>query len=130
MSPTSSSALISSFPVSYTHLDVYKRQVYFVLDKYLYFKTITGLLSICFFWRLHTAGTWSCTSTDDLFDKNLFYGAETVWYTIVPVSYTHLDVYKRQHTHTHTHTWRAHFLELRLLFTLNLVSSSKLCFRT
>ena len=22
----------------------------------------------------------------------------------VPVSYTHLDVYKRQHTHTHTHT--------------------------
>ena len=21
-----------------------------------------------------------------------------------PVSYTHLDVYKRQHTHTHTHT--------------------------
>ena len=24
-------------------------------------------------------------------------------YTIA-VSYTHLDVYKRQHTHTHTHT--------------------------
>ena len=22
----------------------------------------------------------------------------------IPVSYTHLDVYKRQHTHTHTHT--------------------------
>ena len=25
-------------------------------------------------------------------------------YNQTPVSYTHLDVYKRQHTHTHTHT--------------------------
>ena len=26
------------------------------------------------------------------------------WVSLLPVSYTHLDVYKRQHTHTHTHT--------------------------
>ena len=34
--------------------------------------------------------------------KNYYIPAVTT--TILAVSYTHLDVYKRQHTHTHTHT--------------------------
>ena len=38
-----------------------------------------------------------------------------VEYSVMTVSYTHLDVYKRQHTHTHTHTHMemfTHFMPL------------------
>ena len=40
-----------------------------------------------------------------------------------PVSYTHLDVYKRQHTHTHTHTHVCVYVYMRhisllILFTI------------
>ena len=32
-------------------------------------------------------------------------------FSLRAVSYTHLDVYKRQHTHTHTHTHTIHDLD-------------------
>ena len=57
-------------PVSYTHLDVYKRQVLHIQK----LSTIDGGL------HKHIVFPASFSSIDDL----------------VPVSYTHLDVYKRQ----------------------------------
>ena len=55
-----------TFPVSYTHLDVYKRQVY----------------------RLHLSNG----KTYDIENYSMWCGSASK----EPVSYTHLDVYKRQ----------------------------------
>ena len=61
-------AVVSAWiPVSYTHLDVYKRQI---------LNDVTGDL-------------WKYGVLDDV--KNLAFNASSI-----PVSYTHLDVYKRQ----------------------------------
>ena len=60
-------------PVSYTHLDVYKRQ------------TRTR--------RLAAAYIALAAAVAVLFALNLFWGS------VSPVSYTHLDVYKRQLLH-------------------------------
>ena len=68
-------------PVSYTHLDVYKRQPYYNIpdsDSYIYvvFEQETGyMVSNC---------------------------AKLQW---EPVSYTHLDVYKRQERESAEHMW-------------------------
>ena len=63
-------------PVSYTHLDVYKRQVQAAL---LPFKEIESISTL--------AGYSLMTETE---------GANFGMGMINPVSYTHLDVYKRQ----------------------------------
>ena len=41
---------------------------------------------------------------DEEFGVNWCYLVYFLCSTSAAVSYTHLDVYKRQHTHTHTHT--------------------------
>ena len=72
-------------PVSYTHLDVYKRQVEKQAD---------------------TAGSveaMACDLLDNIyfeFDKDVLTAAsEKTLDRLAAVSYTHLDVYKRQHQH-------------------------------
>ena len=70
------------YPVSYTHLDVYKRQVYYMRTGVLsYLRFITKsemLLSV----RRLTVNAFQCKRNSMLWSG--------------PVSYTHLDVYKRQ----------------------------------
>ena len=43
---------------------------------------------------------------DELAKKGTSIKQEPSRLSTIAVSYTHLDVYKRQHTHTHTHTHR------------------------
>ena len=69
-----------SKPVSYTHLDVYKRQLpslllpYFLMDK---------------------IAEWTAY---DIIETKKIRLERMLW--IIPVSYTHLDVYKRQIHHS------------------------------
>ena len=64
-----------NMPVSYTHLDVYKRQV-------LYMESSAELIK----WVLENLNYWVVT---------IFMTIESSFIPF-PVSYTHLDVYKRQ----------------------------------
>ena len=66
--------------VSYTHLDVYKRQVQDVTK--LLLELGTGFAFLGNQYQLNVGG-------DDFYIDLLFYNLN-------PVSYTHLDVYKRQ----------------------------------
>ena len=69
--------------VSYTHLDVYKRQTQAAVEKgYLDSDEYTEIISV--------VGDKSYKLVDPL--KSVYTG-------LVPVSYTHLDVYKRQVRH-------------------------------
>ena len=63
-------------PVSYTHLDVYKRQILY---------NVIGNKEVVFIEIFH-------------FEKNDFKYNLRTWKScmVLPVSYTHLDVYKRQ----------------------------------
>ena len=73
-------------PVSYTHLDVYKRQ-----HPHRGFETITYMLE------------GRMRHEDHLGNVGLLGSGGVQWMTaargIIPVSYTHLDVYKRQPVH-------------------------------
>ena len=62
-------------PVSYTHLDVYKRQVV------AYHKILKEV---------------GCSFSRDMYDKEVLRQVKKGLGTFGPVSYTHLDVYKRQ----------------------------------
>ena len=87
-------------PVSYTHLDVYKRQVLglsqmFMCEEILTEGALAGLgktmqasvISVIFTAaRIPLALLLSATAL----------GLSGIWWAITPVSYTHLDVYKRQ----------------------------------
>ena len=66
--------MVNSAPVSYTHLDVYKRQVPFMLIGIFIPDKALALLGA---------------------DAGLI-GLGRNYVRIIPVSYTHLDVYKRQ----------------------------------
>ena len=66
-------------PVSYTHLDVYKRQ-------------IEGNLMGSYLKRLHTASFLRLVH----YTQDFVFGDHQVFITCQAVSYTHLDVYKRQ----------------------------------
>ena len=63
-------------PVSYTHLDVYKRQY-------------TGSM-------LEVSNTLGTNSEDITMGYYAASAGMAIAYPIIPVSYTHLDVYKRQ----------------------------------
>ena len=86
-------------PVSYTHLDVYKRQVLFVYVTALW---VASLISrdagiVDSFWGLGlvvSAVVFFIFSGGFETRKILVLVLVAVW---GPVSYTHLDVYKRQH---------------------------------
>ena len=119
--------LLVTNPVSYTHLDVYKRQVlqriaisYFLVSLiYLYSKKIRtqyiwagailiGYWLIIAFVPVPGFGAGNMTMEGNLcgyFDRLLLPGSfccypfgdnEGILSSITPVSYTHLDVYKRQ----------------------------------
>ena len=72
----------SNRPVSYTHLDVYKRQEEWVIECNLEGEGNAFL---------YIENKQNGVSLDFNYDSNK--GATTI---IDPVSYTHLDVYKRQ----------------------------------
>ena len=92
-------------PVSYTHLDVYKRQPSTLLDEEL--RTRMGTVAVEL---ARAAGYTSAGTAEFLVDKNRnFYFiemntriqvehpvTELVTGIDIAVSYTHLDVYKRQ----------------------------------
>ena len=70
-------------PVSYTHLDVYKRQAYYI--PMLLIPTL-ALYTLFFLDRGQSAPLYKYRYVIFVFPVVLF----------EPVSYTHLDVYKRQ----------------------------------
>ena len=75
----------SSIPVSYTHLDVYKRQFLGLEDTILYaacFDANGGVFEPLF------------TEEDAIISDELNHAS--IIDGVRPVSYTHLDVYKRQ----------------------------------
>ena len=89
--------------VSYTHLDVYKRQVY------KHYKKIVRDLNIPdarFHDLRHTYAVASLQAGDDVKTVQENLGHHTAAFTldqyghVTAVSYTHLDVYKRQEIHT------------------------------
>ena len=75
-------------PVSYTHLDVYKRQ-----DDYGVEEILAGRAKPAVFARLLQAPFDERLSLVSL----LLAGLDTRFTASLPVSYTHLDVYKRQY---------------------------------
>ena len=75
-------------PVSYTHLDVYKRQCHYLLG----YDVNASLLTASMF-ATHTLVAYPIVSRMGVARNQAV--AITVGGTI-PVSYTHLDVYKRQ----------------------------------
>ena len=92
-----------SVPVSYTHLDVYKRQEleylrnYLLIQRHRYdnfevYYDVDAQALPCLIPRL---------LIQPLVEKSLFHGLKNgslhgCIYSSIPVSYTHLDVYKRQ----------------------------------
>ena len=78
-------------PVSYTHLDVYKRQIWWyvaptIINTFLESYDLTGKTIIPF-----------ATSGGSGIEKGFFIVVVVHLIAILhPVSYTHLDVYKRQ----------------------------------
>ena len=101
-------------PVSYTHLDVYKRQDwYLIIDKFRLINHHWSLLiyvfslvpnvqrgNLCWrmrrFWFFQIQISWRVASELCSFawTAHLFYSHGSTYR--LPVSYTHLDVYKRQ----------------------------------
>ena len=72
-------------PVSYTHLDVYKRQAQqhsctFSAEKYNYAEIVAASINV------HSANK----------QQPMLIAAHARSEDMIPVSYTHLDVYKRQ----------------------------------
>ena len=53
--------------------------------------------SILYFLTFNTSHNFASQSAAKVYGKN-----EMCYIYIFPVSYTHLDVYKRQHTYTHS----------------------------
>ena len=75
------------YSVSYTHLDVYKRQMlYNGIDSCKAANLIFAGQNKC---------SYGCLGFGDC-QKACPYGAITICDGVAPVSYTHLDVYKRQ----------------------------------
>ena len=76
-------AIRSTTPVSYTHLDVYKRQVKCQPD-----------LVMKFCGPIIFVSNYMCDTTDNALKQRFFdiHAGHGYW----SVSYTHLDVYKRQ----------------------------------
>ena len=94
-------------PVSYTHLDVYKRQVHTWTDTVWLTRdrtrpSNTGSLlgSITHTGNLAVGedylGTLQVTIPDGQLSGNYYIAVWSDAYNVIPVSYTHLDVYKRQ----------------------------------
>ena len=89
-------------PVSYTHLDVYKRQVFrrlVVIDAHRYRSRTKTLLSLCkaaLIAAVYAHG--QIRPADDLLILGEVASVEKgkICRHLIPVSYTHLDVYKRQ----------------------------------
>ena len=82
-------------PVSYTHLDVYKRQGYGLGFIYLYAQLAAGLSQAV----IHLGGALCFPYGIRHHLSRLPQGIQVVSVNIhghIPVSYTHLDVYKRQ----------------------------------
>ena len=83
-------------PVSYTHLDVYKRQLISFCAVFPYYHIVIFILQISnvmLFCKRNTIIT-------DFFRISRTMRYATDFFKIMPVSYTHLDVYKRQSLHT------------------------------
>ena len=83
--------------VSYTHLDVYKRQDNpLIINSFKLFQTMVIVKNIIILLPGNNS-LWSVCQGK----KRLFYilYIRCVLYINVPVSYTHLDVYKRQPLH-------------------------------
>ena len=78
-------------PVSYTHLDVYKRQIWLFMAGML-------RLSICI--ALH-----SLAATASITRKTRLSAVISLLLSVRAVSYTHLDVYKRQPYLTVRRAW-------------------------
>ena len=78
-------------PVSYTHLDVYKRQTT-ACWKY-------AVVCCKYLWNIISSSTY-VTTVANFEDKRIIESARKglyyFYYNLMPVSYTHLDVYKRQ----------------------------------
>ena len=70
-------------PVSYTHLDVYKRQT----------ETRHGDADDTFSWQIQFIES---LGTDQKCQGGIQTTGNTDYYSLAAVSYTHLDVYKRQ----------------------------------
>ena len=88
---------ITNLPVSYTHLDVYKRQTMHVLRK-------AAAWNINFI-ITHESIFFGSGNTEEMLANNAVATEKkqfadghglVVWRDHDPVSYTHLDVYKRQ----------------------------------
>ena len=80
--------------VSYTHLDVYKRQTYIVPTKQTLYidngtSSLQAMVNHLETRDLVNVSAWK--GTEKIAERN---GADAA---IIPVSYTHLDVYKRQY---------------------------------
>ena len=99
-------------PVSYTHLDVYKRQVHYFVSYFDYYQPEAYIARSDTYIekdsaineeidRLRHATTAALLSRKDVIivaSVSCIYGIGNITdYTSMTVSYTHLDVYKRQH---------------------------------
>ena len=87
--------MIAGTPVSYTHLDVYKRQAITERKKTGKHPALITLLALAF--QVHFAlcshdGFYIVGLTQSFHPHIIIHAQQDVF----PVSYTHLDVYKRQ----------------------------------
>ena len=90
--------MITSRSVSYTHLDVYKRQgLEEQITSFLYNHSDTGLVVIDTLQKVRSCDKSGSMYASDYKDVSALKSlADKYGICILPVSYTHLDVYKRQ----------------------------------
>ena len=90
------------WPVSYTHLDVYKRQPLStrwsgVSICYLYYWWRWPISAACYYWRLSLAlYSYRCCHISLAPHWSPAWFLPSLRHSLSAVSYTHLDVYKRQ----------------------------------
>ena len=82
--------------VSYTHLDVYKRQQVMGVNAIRYTLTKDLKKTLCSKCELFTSKEYSYIPIGQLVSKGGIKAILAYYQTLGPVSYTHLDVYKRQ----------------------------------
>ena len=91
----------------------------------IYFKSFSFLPFICKFahkFEVLPTIKKNCIQICIYCTKNYMFQLFKISYDPGPVSYTHLDVYKRQHTHTHT-------LVEHLLYECNMLNEERRVFK-